>query len=584
MAGLLHDYDYQLKFVIDSPADCESVEAWLAEFERIPAEHVWLTQPGLPARQAQAQSMVYNGYAFDGLEHGVSYGVLIDDPRLEGWSQSDVQPGETLRPQLRGNAAVSVRILQPDQALYTGPYRLSIEKFATQLHDNLLLVSANEDPPTDGRVSGLVPGDYEFELSVAGLGAHRVVVTGLAAFETRGIEVSLSLPVGIQGRVLASDGTSPMAGVDVQLTRGEVAGHTLAPGSTIYSAGLKIPYIDMRTTTDAHGRFEFEGLQPGPRTVRAMWSDWLIADQTHVLPLADELEFVQPPWGLFAGQLLLPAGAPIEDSMLWITPLVEGMPPAPHWLPAKSSDSIGLDADGSFLFGPLPVGEIDVGFMVTTDDVGENGGSSGSGPHLGRFTIGSGPPPMQVLDVRSSFPGRVHGSVSIDGIAASGGSLKIQSLPPAMAQHQSNKLSITGRFRYGGLYAGSEQSLKYTSPSGWSWSLPETIGIAAGSESEFSIEIATLEREIQIVDASTLLSLPQQRIAWRTGADFAATQDPPGELEHGGGRSDAQGKLRVRLPLGSVRFVALPSGSFSPASMEWSEGAAPIVLRFTPAQ
>ena len=540
-------------------------------------EHVWLTQPGQPARQAQAQSSHISGFSFDDLELGASYGVLIDDPRFEPWSQVGVQPGETLRPQLRGNAALSVRILQPNQVLYTGSYRLSVEKFAGQFHSGLILVSASDVPPADGRVSGLVPGDYEFEFSIAGHGRHRVVVAQLAAQETREVELLLGLPVGIQGRVLSSDGTSPMAGVDVQLTRGDVAGHTLAPGATISAGNRMIHFRDARTSTDAQARFQFADLQPGPWTVRAAWSPWLFVDQTVVLPLEGELEFVQPPCGSFAGQLLWPSGSPIGDAVLWIIPMVDGAPRTPRPHLSGLDDPSGLASDGSFQYGPLPVGEVSVTLMVTTDGIDES--SSGSGPWLGTFTIAEGAPQMQLIDVRSTFPARVHGSVFVDGVAATAGLVTIRSVPPSSPQQTRGRLSAAGQFRYGGLEAGSEQRLEYTSPTGWSWAVPQTIVVAAGSDTECAIAITTIEREIRIVDANTLQPLPHQRIAWRTGLDFAATQDPPGELERGGGRSDAQGKLNVRLPQGPVRFVALPSGTFIPPTMDWSAGSAPIVLR-----
>ena len=54
---LLSEYDHQLKFVIDSPADCTAVEAWLEEFETAKAENVWLmpqgVEPGELARAAE---------------------------------------------------------------------------------------------------------------------------------------------------------------------------------------------------------------------------------------------------------------------------------------------------------------------------------------------------------------------------------------------------------------------------------------------------------------------------------------------------------------------------------------------------
>jgi 7-carboxy-7-deazaguanine synthase len=43
---LLADYSYQLKFVIDTPADCEAVQIWLAEFPTVDRSRVLLMPQG----------------------------------------------------------------------------------------------------------------------------------------------------------------------------------------------------------------------------------------------------------------------------------------------------------------------------------------------------------------------------------------------------------------------------------------------------------------------------------------------------------------------------------------------------------
>ena len=44
---LMADYDYQLKFVIDTPADCEAVEQWLTEFPAADRSRVLLMPQGI---------------------------------------------------------------------------------------------------------------------------------------------------------------------------------------------------------------------------------------------------------------------------------------------------------------------------------------------------------------------------------------------------------------------------------------------------------------------------------------------------------------------------------------------------------
>jgi 7-carboxy-7-deazaguanine synthase len=51
---LVQDYEYQIKFVIDSPQDCQEVETWLGEFPEIRRARVQLMPQGVD-RQALAQ-------------------------------------------------------------------------------------------------------------------------------------------------------------------------------------------------------------------------------------------------------------------------------------------------------------------------------------------------------------------------------------------------------------------------------------------------------------------------------------------------------------------------------------------------
>ncbi|WP_425614853.1 7-carboxy-7-deazaguanine synthase QueE [Anatilimnocola sp. NA78] len=50
---LLAEYDYQLKFVIDTRADCEAVQTWLQEFPQVAAERVWLMPQGIEPVELQ---------------------------------------------------------------------------------------------------------------------------------------------------------------------------------------------------------------------------------------------------------------------------------------------------------------------------------------------------------------------------------------------------------------------------------------------------------------------------------------------------------------------------------------------------
>lgn len=50
---LLREYEYQLKFVIDSPSDCADVDRWLQEFAPVPPDRVWLMPQGVEPGELQ---------------------------------------------------------------------------------------------------------------------------------------------------------------------------------------------------------------------------------------------------------------------------------------------------------------------------------------------------------------------------------------------------------------------------------------------------------------------------------------------------------------------------------------------------
>ena len=64
---LMSGYEYQLKFVIDTPADCEAVEQWLGEFPAADRNRVLLMPQGIDAAALQATADWLEPYC---REHG----------------------------------------------------------------------------------------------------------------------------------------------------------------------------------------------------------------------------------------------------------------------------------------------------------------------------------------------------------------------------------------------------------------------------------------------------------------------------------------------------------------------------------
>jgi len=50
---LIDEHDYQFKFVINTPADCDEVNDYLREFPEVPRHHVWLMPQGTDRRELE---------------------------------------------------------------------------------------------------------------------------------------------------------------------------------------------------------------------------------------------------------------------------------------------------------------------------------------------------------------------------------------------------------------------------------------------------------------------------------------------------------------------------------------------------
>lgn len=67
---LLSQYEYQLKFVIDTPADCDEVEQWLDDFPEVDRTRVLLMPQGRRREELDEREMWLAPYC---LEHGFGY-------------------------------------------------------------------------------------------------------------------------------------------------------------------------------------------------------------------------------------------------------------------------------------------------------------------------------------------------------------------------------------------------------------------------------------------------------------------------------------------------------------------------------
>lgn len=543
----------------------------------IRAEHVRVQRPNGEWLATQATPGRFSEFFVDGLEPA-EYLVRIDDPNYETFEFAGAVPGKTVRTRLKGSARIRVSIFDQNGALHTGPFELAITRYqGSQFGSTRPLLYLGAPPPVSGLFEGIPPGSYRFGVRIEGRDAREVEVAGLTPGETRDVVVSFAPATALEGRVLGTDGVTPLVDVVVQLTEGPLPGHSKGAGAAVHTPAGTMPPIRRATRTDANGVFRFESVSAGLWTVRAKWGPWLVADQTQAHPAVQAWELRQPVSGTVRGRLLVPEGVDLSRASVTTYPVGGPALEEEGWFPPRPSV---LAADGSFQLGPLPVGATTLTLWIATPGAFEGEWNS-NGASLGNVQVTEGPGSEHVFDRRATYPGELAVFVKLDGTATPLGSVTVRDVDAPSTQGvwaYGAEIGEGGFMTAGGLTPGKTYRVGYLALSGWRWDHPDPQQLAPGERREFVLEIPTHEREIVVLDAVTNAPVPDVRVAWRTGPDFAATSDKPQDLQRSSASADVQGHLRVRLPEGQVRLVLPAGGTLTPSTLLWSAGSAPIVL------
>lgn len=540
-------------------------------------EHVRVQLPTGEWRAAERSPGRANGYFVDDLEPG-EYLVRIDDPNFEPVELAGAVPGRTVRTRLVGNARVRVSVFDEQGVPYSGSFELSISRYGDRRFGSANpLVPLGALPPAGGIVEGLQPGSYLFAVRIEGRDAREVELSGLEPGQTGDVVVRFPTGSALEGRVFDTDGVTPLADVLVQLTEGAVAGHSHNRGSMVHTPAGTMPPLRRATSTDASGTFRFENVEAGTWTARARWGEWLVTDLTQAHPQAQTWELRRPLSGSLRGRVLVPDG--VDLSRANVVAWRIGGPPIEFtgWMPPGPGV---LRADGTFEIGTLPVAAFDLSLMVGRKLNGPDEGWEARGYPLARVDVVEGMGPELVLDARTIFPAELVVRVKLDGVATNLGRVDVYESTPNEAGNSwgSSILLDEQGERWADLRPGKANRIGFLAPSGWRWEHPVDVTLAPGERRELTLDIATHERELVVLDATTNAPVPEVRVAWRTGADFGALNDAPADLQRSCGTTDSQGRLRVRLPEGQVRFVSLSGGTLAPSTLVWSAGSAGIVL------
>ncbi len=519
---------------------------------------------------------------FDHLD-SAQHTLRIEDARYESVELHSLRVGAPILPiDLMGSARLQLSVSMQDSKPYLGPWTLHFEGELRSAPSSRFVWSEGVEFPREGLELACPPGDWRFALELEGSLARTLEVRDLQPRERRAVVVDLGADGAqceLAGRVVSSEEFRPERPL-VTLTRGERAGHGLGRDARVVERSGSVPPIDMSTRADASGAFSFAGLEAGIWTVETRWSPWLVAARTVKLPTLGPIELAIPAHGTVIGRVLAPEGRKFENARL----IVGGAAVEPRSEEAGGwQGHSALDSDGRFALTAVPTGRVELQLGISVGNMDGSSVTVLSWP-LGEVEIHRGVNPALELDARAVFPADILVDVRVDGAAASNGSVRARSYDTQGSPSESlGRVMQLGQARAATLAVGGPLEVEYVAPAGWRVAVSGLESLRPGELRVLALQIETCERDIRVVERRTGTPAGGVRIAWQTGSIL---EDDGSELPDLGRcivTTDAEGRARIRLPLGAVRAVALSGGRLEPERFDWEDSRAPVVLEFSQA-
>ncbi|MEQ8766272.1 MAG: sigma-70 family RNA polymerase sigma factor [Planctomycetota bacterium] len=518
--------------------------------------------------------------SFEGVAPG-SYTLEIDDPRFEPLTLDDVQPGDRLRPVLRGNASLVVRV-RDDEGQPVERYSLDLIYPGAGFASNGFDLKAAGDPiPTGGRYESIVPGEIALLIEAEGFAPARRDLT-LAPREQGEVTITLGRGTSLEGRVLGFDG-EPAASIRVAIARKSILEAIESEPMMGGSHYRELREQAIRTETDENGRFRFDALQPGAWSLYARRAMYLDTDVDEVIleeGKTTDIEVQLPGHGFLQGRLLtpeseIPPGMELRaDLPLTLESLAIQSPFDRAMYRGLRSIRGEIHADGTYRLGPLPSAVMNIVWALPPDVVPTTGGSSrswsGATKELTRVEPRVGETLELDLDVRPYWPGHLEARVMVDGQPAAG--LILIALQSDAGEDRIEEVvarfDVNGHTRLGPMLPGTWDLAVRPLDSSWLVLLPPQR-IDPGETVEATWDLTTRTATVTFVDAMTDRPLAGELVFWGTPQHNYGTY------------ADENGQLRLRLGTGTIEFF---TDDFPPrrGSVEWTaSGPTSSVIRMS---
>ncbi|MAF64472.1 MAG: hypothetical protein CMJ84_02270 [Planctomycetes bacterium] len=266
-------------------------------------------------RVAEKVEGTSQSWAFVGLAPG-SYTIRIESELHAPWSEAGVRPGESVKAQLVGNAAVVLTVIDGATGENVGDYGLLLRFEEARFSPNTFsLHEAGDEPPAGGVYGGLIPRASTLIVSAAGFAPCEIELGELAPHEVRVVSAELDRG-GRLGGVVRRESGEGAAGVALLLHPHHDGYDPSDPFSGPLDSSTRSAFRarSRSSATDARGHFAFETLAPGDYDLRV--SDGAVTRvHEHLLVErgSDEALVIElPAAGSLLGTLVGPSGAVFE--------------------------------------------------------------------------------------------------------------------------------------------------------------------------------------------------------------------------------------------------------------------------------
>lgn len=507
-------------------------------------------------------------YGIDGVAPG-TYTVEVESEVHAPWSQSGVQPGDSVRARLvgTGRAAVTVRDAATSEPVDRYDLLVRFDE-ANSSPNEFQLLSAEEEPPEAGLFEGLIARPTTLVVKAPGYAPAEVSI-GVPGSVARPVTVDLVRGTTIRFLVRQAGGRpAPGAVVTLHPYFEGYDPSDVFSGPTAQSARQAFRTATREQTTGADGRCSFDSVTPGE------WGAWVVKGPLRKrsgkiqVAAEGELDVVLdlPGAGSLAGRVELAGDARPSGLHVFVHRSGAERPEIP-WS-GVSPNLVALESDGRFTLNDLPAVPHTVSLCVPSRDVptSPNSGTS-TQPifrELGDVAIRQGQVTRETFDATGLTPGTVDVRARLNGEAAAGLVLRM-TLVDEQWEWIGGVLDANGAHVLGPLFPGKWKVSLRPLAGGWAWEREVPVEVTPGSTLELLCEIELGAGRLQILDALT--GEPAASRTVRLNGRKAL-------------QTDGDGWVELTLTVGSHRFQG-GGADFFPG-VPGGEGDQPVTVEWGP--